>query len=786
MSARTEGYEPGRAADPDARTQDDVAAALARIVDDRRRRLPAARARVENWLAASEILAALAALPAELAAATEIERAALELRSPTLGRELAEVVESFRAVVRRFSRETVTIAASGEARVGKSTLLQSITGLGDGQLPASTGSRVTAARIVVFHSPAAQRATLTLHSFESFRQHVLRPYHVGLNILPVPASPEEFAHYRYPEVTDLANEERGGHRQAALLRRLRDMQDSFGSYRELLRGTEQDIALSDVRGYVTYPPASQEAAGGASRPYLAVRELRVHTPFPHARVDRLAVVDLPGLGEVSAEAHIHHMEALRDDVDLVLLVKRAGQGLALWREEDEQNLDLLDEARGPITARRDYVFLLINGSTEDDPRLLDTVRTEIGRGANLGSSEAAFTVVEADVRDPRLVFDRVLRPVLDHLASRLPVMDADVAASAQATGTLLSRRVVDQVNQLGAAVTAATRDTASVRTELDRRAERLRLDISRDLVALTRRFRSRAEDPEDVDEGFRDVVERVHADLEQWAATGMGAGDRERWEAKVADEMQGDEQSSGVAASRFGAARIRVARGYATIDDYLNNVNLAGLLDEITAILARHLGPLLVPTAGDADALPGQAASASHRSLDHLATTLEELPEACPTLAVAVRELSRLRFEFRSMVYPHIRGELDLLRQEAWNPASDQYEPQILVSQDEDGARQMYDFISRRTRQVAYRIRNTVLDGAARPAPVLLAATEIFADTLIRSPQASEEEFRTLAHAYGDEIWPGEYGGLDAANARVARLRTLLRETQDMFGRLAQ
>jgi hypothetical protein len=53
------------------------------------------------------------------------------------------------------------------------------------------------------------------------------------------------------------------------------------------------------------------------------------------------------------------------------------------------------------------------------------------------------------------------------------------------------------------------------------------------------------------------------------------------------------------------------------------------------------------------------------------------------------------------------------------------------------------------------------------PALVLHAAAEQLEDTMIRSGD-SEREFKRLARSYRDEIWPGVFGEIDAANARVA------------------
>ena len=81
----------------------------------------------------------------------------------------------------RLARDTVNIGVSGQARVGKSTLLQSVSGLGDDQIPTGQALPVTAVRSRIFHTPDLRRATLRLHSFDTFVADVLAPYHAELD-----------------------------------------------------------------------------------------------------------------------------------------------------------------------------------------------------------------------------------------------------------------------------------------------------------------------------------------------------------------------------------------------------------------------------------------------------------------------------------------------------------------------------------------------------------------------------------------------------------------------------
>ena len=140
--------------------------------------------------------------------------------------------------------------------------------------------------------------------------------------------------------------------------------------------------------------------------YLAVRDVRIDCPFPHAQVRHLGIVDLPGLGEFAARADQHHVGGLQNEVDVVLLVKRPVEGMAYWGDADARALDLIDSARGFVD-RRDFVFLVLNtGDTAE--ALVTALRDHIRGQVNSGVPDQFFQVLECDAADTGDVFARVL------------------------------------------------------------------------------------------------------------------------------------------------------------------------------------------------------------------------------------------------------------------------------------------------------------------------------------------------------------------------------------------
>jgi hypothetical protein len=169
---------------------DHVAGRIAAVIQARQRQLPLVEAQIELWAELGERLsgvdASLDELTASAASPPELEAHVRAYRERGLAGKVDASLAALRVLRTRLSRPTVNIGVSGQARVGKSTLLQTIAGLDDAQVPTGEGIPVTAVRSRIFHSTSQERATLSLHTFDSFREEVLAPYHRALGIAAPP------------------------------------------------------------------------------------------------------------------------------------------------------------------------------------------------------------------------------------------------------------------------------------------------------------------------------------------------------------------------------------------------------------------------------------------------------------------------------------------------------------------------------------------------------------------------------------------------------------------------
>ena len=586
---------------------------------------------------------------------------------------------------------------------------------------------------------------------------MLAPHHAQLGLPGLPTTAAEFAGWDYPAPGE-AGERADQPSHATLLKRLRDMQAALPSLpgrpgrrraRDRPRRAAPVRRLPDQR-------RARRARTRRYRRYLAVRDLRIECAFPHAAVEQLAVVDLPGLGEVAVGAEAHHVDGLQNEVDVVLLVKRAMGDEAYWGEADARTLDLLDIARG-FVAKRDFVFLVLNQGGID-PALQRTLRDDVDREINMGEPDRFFQVLETDAADD----DRRVRPGARPGAA--PPHRADAGDGRRGAGRHpgRDRRPPPTGSSCWPPTSAGSwapcgPAPAAPRRTCRPRARRLRQDLAAGLQELVARLHEQAreasEDPE-----FVAAVERVYAANREWITGGLGVGEQ-IWRDEGLRRMRVDGFSAGYTGEELNRIRVEISGSFEQIDGFFAERMRAAVERGRRGAARGALGDAAGPSG--ADRRRGATPCASWPSC-----STGPLPRARGCAAPCRRCWASGWTTARSCT----RGCAPSWTGWPWrcsirSPA--RCAQQMTVPTSEAGVEQLYRFVVRTAEQAAYLTKKALLREAVTPALVLHAAAEQFEDTVIRSGD-SEVEFRRLADSYKNEIWPGVYQEIDAANARFA------------------
>ncbi|MEU9972005.1 hypothetical protein [Streptomyces sp. NPDC051014] len=735
----------------------DISAAIAALLEARSRQLPAVEREGARWKTLGEhfddLEAALADLRTHTTLDPELAASLTFPQLPEIRAGAAEAAVSFQVIASRFTRTTVNLGVSGAARMGKSTLLQSVSGLDDRQIPTGDGIPVTAVRSRIFHSPTVRRAELEMYSPASFLTEVIAPLHAALSYPAPPRSLEEFAAWRYPESTDQT-------RGRLLLTRLRDLRSALPSYEHLLTGGVTSVPLEEIRPYVAYPTDEEIRAagpGGVRRAYAAVREARIECPFPHEHVARIGIVDLPGLGEVTADAEERHVDGLRNEVDAVLVVKRSSDTSSFFDETDASGMALLDRVRGYVSSTGEFAYVVHN-IDPDKPHLAENLRGDLLRNLNGGEADRFFTVLETDVRDPERVGREVLTPLLKRLADGLPVMDAEVLSATRGRAGAVRDRIRLHLTDVRGALSLVARRAGVPEEVNDAKAAQLRSGIAKRLRLLVAGLAAEANGS--ADPAYAQAVENAYQGVLDWIGDGFGRG-ADVWRDMALTRMITEGHPADFAGPEFNRIRVEISRRFAALDDFFTE-RLTDAWDRTAEAVAAECGALF------AEPAPG-APGAGRELLRRLAGLFDESSQPCPDLAAAVHSLLDVRLEYRTLLYPRVRPDLAPLNLQVTHPDTGEEMQQVAVPLTEEGAEELYGIFNGLAEQAAFRIQKSLLREAAVPAAVVHALVEQFEDTLIRSG-TSPQEFRRFVRSYRNDLWPEEFRGIDEANSRFARV----------------
>ena len=305
----------------------------------------------------------------------------------------------------RFSRNTLNIGVMGLMGQGKSTLLQSLSGLSDREIPAYEGAACTAVRSVVFNQEGSVQVRVILHSEKTFLEEVILPYYRTLKLKPEPRNLNEFAQASLPEQTPV-----GATDEAVYQHLVSDYFQNLEQYRHLIvpgiEPQQKVIPVEEVSEYVRQERNTQGKL--ITFKHLAVREVNIFCPFENPDVGQIALVDIPGLGDSKLGDETVMLETLGKAVDVVLFITRPDPQRYQWRKVDT---DLYDIAAQELNNLAGRAFMVINHSQRTDnmhacKALKDSLQMQVV------SCEIADC---SNPDDANQVFDRILNYLAEHI-----------------------------------------------------------------------------------------------------------------------------------------------------------------------------------------------------------------------------------------------------------------------------------------------------------------------------------------------------------------------------------
>jgi hypothetical protein len=546
-------------------------------------------------------------------------------RAAVLSGRLTESAAKIGVLHRRVTRKTVNIGVVGTTGAGKSTLLRKLSGLGEKQIPSNTYESSTATPSRIFHKsgPGDGSAILHLHTRESFLAEVIAPLHEKAKLAaPPPLTIEEFRRFGYPR--DPANNRDAGPERFIL--RLIVAQESLPSYEHLLRGGELEVGLDDLRPFVAYP----ESKASRDRQYHAVRSADIFCPFPQIGVVSLGLVDLPGSGEAALDVHRRFLDQLRNETDLLFIVKRPTTERG---EEQDWEINALAQDAAAGVRREDFAHLVINRdarleSNEFEYRAEQAAKT----ASHLGSSVLTCDILQTS---PDEVTQRILAPTLEHIARRLRDMDRDAIAFVLADLADIAAQARSLASDLAQHIEKWQGYLQDEEVQYRKRIRELLGKISRGLDKVTAEYDELYNSGETLVE-LTQEISRAEQAMADWQAGGLGDGSTEHWldtfyEAITA-RREGHERDR-----RYNATRNEIVKEFGQIDNSLKYA-INRLWSEVAAALRATLTTAIIPDERD-----GKAALEAFRSQANSA------PKPARAIGKAVEDLLGLQEDYGSL-----------------------------------------------------------------------------------------------------------------------------------------
>lgn len=234
-----------------------------------------------------------------------------------ISKNISDQRQLLEMVYQRFNRNTITIAIIGSARIGKSTFLQSFTGLTDMQIPTQVSGACTSTQSIISHIDDDQGyAIVRYYSKDEFINNIKNSYEKlhwdTAYLTSIEGFKSDFDQRECPEDTQ----------EKQIYGELKLYRDNIDAINENVFQRSRTYVkvenLDEIGQFVTYSQENDIVQARASN--LAVKKVEIFCKFPVDDVGQISVIDTPGM-DTSTEDRDRDIliDVLKNSADFVLL-----------------------------------------------------------------------------------------------------------------------------------------------------------------------------------------------------------------------------------------------------------------------------------------------------------------------------------------------------------------------------------------------------------------------------------------------------------------------------------
>ena len=677
-----------------------------------------------------------------------------------------------------FNKDAINIGVSGSARVGKSTLLKSISGLSDTQIPTGDSLPVTAVKSTIEYSDYEQIALIEFHSETSFLQEVIGSYHKQLGISTCPSSLDEFRRWAYPSVEEIEKRGQSIDRNISVLKRLLEIRDSIFSFKHYLSGKTEQKFLEDIKPFVSYP----EEAKSSNRPYLAVKKVHIRCKFPMVHIKKLILMDLPGLGDLGADIESHHVDGLKNNIDVVLMVKKSTVGQGFWQINDTETLDLLRKAKPISCSMQDFVFLIVNEDSFSTQKQVQNLIDDIQAHINQNPSDKQFQVINCNLMNADRVHQDLMMPVLNHLAKILPGKDLAVLQEIEQQQKELSQKFKQIVINLGFEVDEKSPlRKANDIGELQERVTLISDDLNNQLSYLYSEIKARLDQPnqQEIDFEYFQILEDISSKLRQ----NLIENDlqTEKWKTRALDRIR-FKQAQRFSEDELNRIRVVISKSFSEIDVYLNRLlqKLFMRMNEIFTNVFQDVFRSKNIENSSKISLTKDKATTNQNPQNQTQTEIDQrLPlmlfakkmenDQYLILKNALENFVQLKIEFKSDYLPYARKVLNMLEPIRKNDRGQAMS--TLQPLDLESIERFRTELSELTRKTIFEYQQELQHKSITADEIIFASLEELADAL--RDKSIQREITNLVNKYKHLIWKDEFEDMNKYQEIINQIREI-------------
>ena len=649
-----------------------------------------------------------------------------------------------------FARQTLNIGVVGRMKQGKSTLLQTLSGLSDDEIPARSGKACTAVRSTIYHQPEnLTEALVTFHTEESFLQEVILPYFSFeklANILPKtpPQSLDDFHNIQLPSPDLLQGND--ATTDTIYKRLYNDYYLNFNDYSPFIGKQPIRIGKEKIREYV-----AQEEENGklTDSKHLAVKKVEISCPFPNANeIGKIALVDIPGLGDFKLGDEKLMLTTLGEEVDVVLFILKPNENGSVWTTNDTELYNTASQALNELSARS--FFVLNNKVNGDDSGNLKSCQD---LKASIDQQQVKIKVVEcliADCRNPEQA-NQVLDQVLDYLETQVIELDARYAKSNQECLIQLHEQLKIELEKAKTALGGTGLKFYNlIAQEFNKLFGSGKKGWWRDVTFGLETLRSdlwlyREEPDINLQEQVTEAIQNCNKN--------KGILSDENTIKKIEEQIK----ISGALityADYQDQLRVLLSHHFISLDDGLKKL-IEGTKNKVAEVLIEK---------GRLGALTGARGSEFIRELEKLIDLADGDQNRCPHLRQGLRIFIDFELSYRGLVQHRIRKHLD----ELTNVLPSKNSTGQLVDKPDEilpivastTAEEILTALEIKYDKAVHRIQPALEELLWEPNQAAYAMVEEFVDNIIRQEDV-QEEWKNFLMEVRSQVWPEQLGQLE-------------------------